>query len=169
MNILLVEPSYRSKFPPLGLMRLSTYHQGRGDRVRFVRGKDEWSRARRWDRVYVASLFTWELPRTAETVKYYERCVKDAKDIFVGGVGVTLLPKYIKERFACTVVEGPLDRPGKLAPGAPAIADFVPDYGLLKRVHYDYYPRDAYFVRVTKGCIRRCQFCAVPNSRNNSV
>jgi len=39
MNILLVEPDYRSKFPPLGLMRLSTYHRGRGDYVAFRRGE----------------------------------------------------------------------------------------------------------------------------------
>ncbi len=162
MKILLVEPAYRSKFPPLGLMRLSTYHRGLGDQVHFVRGKDKWSKVRRWDRVYVASLFTWELPRAAEAIEFYAPCVKDAKDVFVGGVGVTLLPSYIRGRVPCTVVEGPIDAPGKLGPGSPAIADNVPDYGLLKKVDYDYYPRDAYFVRITKGCIRTCQFCAVP-------
>ena len=162
MNILLVEPSYRSKFPPLGLMRLSTYHKSRADRVRFVRGKDEWSRVRRWDRIYVASLFTWELPRTVDTIQFYLHCVKDPKDIFVGGVGVTLLPAYVKQRVACTVIEGPLDIPGRLGLGTPALADLVPDYRLLGKVDYDYYPREAYFVRITKGCIRSCPFCAVP-------
>ena len=163
MNILLVEPDYRSKFPPLGLMRLSTYHRGRGDRVAFVRGKNEWSRVRQWDRIYVASLFTWELPRTADTIDYYLKSVKDPDRIFVGGVGVTLLPDYIRKRGSgCTIVEGPLDMPGSLGPGTPAIANFVPDYSILKRVDYEYYPRDAYFVRTTKGCIRTCSFCAVP-------
>jgi len=77
-------------------------------------------------------------------------------------VGVTLLPDYIRERSGCTVIEGPLDVSGRLGPGTPAIADLVPDYSLLKRVDYDYYPRDAFFVRITKGCIRSCKFCAVP-------
>lgn len=162
MNILLVEPSYRSKFPPLGLMQLSTYHRSRGDRVAFVRGQHEWAHARRWDRIYVASLFTWELPRTGDTVDFYLPCVKDPKDIFVGGVGVTLLPNYIRQRSACTVIEGPLDMPGRLGPNTPAIANLVPDYSLLNLVDYEYYPRDAYFVRITKGCIRTCKFCAVP-------
>ena len=162
MKILLVEPSYRSKFPPLGLMRLSTYHKSRGDRVRFVRGKDQWTRARHWDRIYVASLFTWELPRTADTIEFYLPCVKDPKNIFVGGVGVTLLPDYVKQRVTCTIIEGPLDTPGKLGPRTPAIANHVPDYQLLGKMDYDYYPRDAYFVRITKGCIRGCRFCAVP-------
>jgi hypothetical protein len=162
LRVALVEPNYRSKFPPLGLMRLSTYHKGRGDYVRFVRGKDEWTRARRWDRVYVSSLFTWELPRTAEAVAHYLPCVNDPAHVIVGGVGVTLLPSYIRERFGCTVLEGPLDKPDRLGPGTPAIADLVPDYSLLGRVDYDYYPHDAYFARITKGCIRSCQFCAVP-------
>jgi hypothetical protein len=162
MRILLVEPNYRSKFPPLGLMRLSTYHKSRGDRVAFVRGCNEETRARRWDRIYVSSLFTWELPRTADTIDFYLPCVKDPKDIFVGGVGVTLLPDYIRKRSACTVVEGSLDTPGRLGPGTPAIADLVPDYSIIEQVDWDYYPRDAYFVRITKGCIRTCTFCAVP-------
>jgi hypothetical protein len=162
MKVLLVEPSYRSKFPPLGLMRLSTFHRGRGDRVAFVRGQHEWARCRHWDRIYVSSLFTWELLRTADTIDFYLNSVKRTADIFVGGVGVTLLPEYIHQRSGCTIVEGPLDIPGRFGPGTPAIADLVPDYGLLKRVDYDYYPRDAFFVRLTKGCIRSCKFCAVP-------
>jgi hypothetical protein len=163
MNILLVEPDYRSKFPPLGLMRLSTYHRGRGDRVAFVRGENEWARLRQWDRIYVASLFTWELPRTCDTIDFYQESVKDPQDIFVGGVGVTLLPDYVRRRgSSCRVIEGPLDRPGRLGPGTPAIANLVPDYSILKRVDHEYYPRDAYFVRTTKGCIRACHFCAVP-------
>ncbi len=163
MNILLVEPDYRSKFPPLGLMRLSTYHRRRGDRVAFVRGENKWARARRWERIYVASLFTWELPRTADAIDFYRDSVKRAENIIVGGVAVTLLPSYIRQRGSgCTVIEGPLDRAGRLGPGAPAIANLVPDYSILERVDHEYYPRDAYFVRTTKGCIRTCQFCAVP-------
>lgn len=162
-RILLVEPAYRSKFPPLGLMRLSTYHHRRDDHVAFVRGETDWARARRWDRIYVASLFTWELPRTADTIDFYCASVRNPGDIFVGGTGVTLLPDYIRQRGSgCTIIEGPLDRSGRLGLGSPAIADLVPDYGLLRRVDHDYYPRDAFFVRITKGCIRSCSFCAVP-------
>ncbi|PWU08717.1 MAG: cobalamin-binding domain-containing protein [Verrucomicrobia bacterium] len=145
-------------------MRIATYHRKRGDYVAFVRGENEWARTRRWDRIYVSSLFTWELPRTADTVNCYNKSVSEAKDIFVGGVAVTLFPSYIKERCQCTVIEGPLDMPGRLGPGSPAIAKLVPDYSILGRVKrkHEYFPRNAYFVRITKGCIRTCSFCAVP-------
>lgn len=162
-NVLLVEPDYRSKFPPLGLMKLSTYHKGEGDRVTFVRGKDPDLRSVSWHRIYISSLFTWELPRTLDTIKYYRNAVANTKDIVVGGTGVTLLPRYIREQTNVTVVEGQLDRPNMLGMGSRAIAKLTPDYSIIDEIpNYEYYPADAYFTRITKGCIRSCKFCAVP-------
>jgi len=37
-NILLIEPNYRNKYPPIGLMKISTYHRMLGDRVKFFKG-----------------------------------------------------------------------------------------------------------------------------------
>ena len=105
-NILLVEPNYRSKFPPLGLMKIATYHKGIGDQVTFVRGIDQKLRNLNWHRIYVSSLFTWELPRTVKTVKYYASAVNALKDIYVGGIGATLLPDYVRQNVECTIVEG---------------------------------------------------------------
>lgn len=45
-NILLIEPAYRNKFPPLGLMKIATYHRQRGDRVVFAKGRDNFSAGR---------------------------------------------------------------------------------------------------------------------------
>ncbi len=161
-NVLLIEPNYRAKFPPLGLMRISTYHKGIGDTVTFARGKASKLREARWHRIYISSLFTYELPRTVETIKYYAQSVEKPNDIFVGGIGATLLPQYIKDRVTCQVIEGPLDRPNMLGPGTPAIATYVPDYDMIGSVEWEYKPEDSYFCRITKGCIRKCKFCAVP-------
>jgi len=161
-NILLVEPDYRSKFPPLGLLRLSTYHKSKGDCVTFARGKVPALRDALWHRVYVSSLFTWELKRTVETVQFYAHSVASPEDIFVGGIGATLRPDYIRQHVQCRIVEGQIDRPGILDHDAPAIADCIPDYSLLASTDRKYLPANAYFCRATVGCVRRCKFCAVP-------
>ncbi|MHC1783976.1 MAG: cobalamin-binding domain-containing protein [Anaerolineaceae bacterium] len=162
-NILLIEPSYRSKFPPLGLLRLSTYHKSINDSVTFARGKVIDLRQSDWHRIYISSLFTYELPRTIDTIKYYSKCVPDpATDIIVGGVGATLLPSYITDRVVCKVISGPLDQEGMVGKGSPRIDSFTPDYEILSSVNYEYLPKDAYFFRTTVGCIRNCGFCAVP-------
>ena len=37
-KILLLEPNYKNKYPPMGLMKLATYFRNRGDDVRFFKG-----------------------------------------------------------------------------------------------------------------------------------
>jgi hypothetical protein len=161
-NILLVEPDYRSKFPPLGLLRLSTYHKQNGDAVTFVRGNSEQFKKLNWHRIYVSTLFTWELPRTIKTIKYYQKSTSTPTNVFVGGIAATLMPDYIKSKTSATVIQGLIDSKGKIGPGTPAINDCIPDYGLLDTIDYPYKPEDAYFSRITKGCVRKCTFCAVP-------
>lgn len=37
-NILLIEPKYKNKYPPIGLMKIATYHRILGDSVEFFKG-----------------------------------------------------------------------------------------------------------------------------------
>jgi hypothetical protein len=37
-EILLIEPNYKNKYPPIGLMKIATYHRNLGDDVRFFKG-----------------------------------------------------------------------------------------------------------------------------------
>lgn len=37
-KVLLLEPKYKNKYPPMGLMKLATYYRDRGDDVRFFKG-----------------------------------------------------------------------------------------------------------------------------------
>ena len=37
-KILLIEPNYKNKYPPIGLMKISTYHKNKGDSVQFYKG-----------------------------------------------------------------------------------------------------------------------------------
>ena len=60
-NVLLIEPGYKNKYPPLGLMKIAAYHGpfGKRDNVVFVKWEgDPRIKERRWDRVYVTTLFS---------------------------------------------------------------------------------------------------------------
>jgi hypothetical protein len=161
-RILLVEPGYRNKYPPLGLMKISSYHKLKGDIVRFVKGCDRGARAEHWDRVYVSTLFTFHWKATIETIEYYQRAVASPSEIFVGGVMATLLEDEIRATTGVTVVPGLIDRPGILDKGDMCRVDLLtPDYRILEDVDYAYGLCDAYIAYATRGCPNRCKFCAV--------
>ena len=161
-SVLLVEPDYKNKFPPLGLMKLATYFREQGVLVEFVKGKSLTHRQRRWDAVFVTTLFTWEWKRTVETIRYYEKST-GSPTVYVGGIVATLMPDELRKEAGATVVTGLLDQQGKLGlPGDDRIDSMVPDYSILDDIEYKYPVEDAYFIHATRGCVNRCAFCAVP-------
>jgi len=162
MRVLLVEPDYRASYPPIGLLRIGSFHQQNGDSVTLSRGTDPKLRDSVWDRVYVSSLFTYELRRTVRTILYYQESVESARHLVVGGIAATLCPDFIKKRTKCKIVTGQLDRGNALGKGTPAISKIPPDYSLLDSIDFNYSLQDAFFCRATVGCIRQCKFCAVP-------
>jgi hypothetical protein len=163
--VLLVEPEYRSKYPPLGLMKISQYHRGKGDHVEFCRGMSAEHRDKaEWDRIYVSTLFTYDWSKTIKTVKYYRYSVKDprSENLIVGGVMATLMADDIRAAMDCKVVEGLLDEKGKLGYGDDDVIDsLLPDYSILDQVDYQYATANAYIGYMTRGCSRKCRFCAV--------
>jgi hypothetical protein len=181
-NILLIEPSYKNKYPPLGLMKIAQYHgpRGKGDNVRFIKGEDYSVLDRAWDRVYVTTLFSFEYKRISKAIDFALEVVNGSADrVFVGGIAASLMhgrflqePSWRGVRF----IRGLLDNSpaeslqlddfaGELysddRSGRP-IEDYVPDYGILSHVEYRYPVNDAYFTYASRGCIRKCSFCGVP-------
>src|SRR5579863_9648282 len=93
-KILLVEPGYRNKYPPLGLMKIAQYHGPRGkrDRVTFSKGVDAELNLQPWDRVYITTLFSFEYPRIAETIDFALEAVQgQSQRVFVGGIAASLM------------------------------------------------------------------------------
>ena len=181
-NILLIEPSYKNKYPPLGLMKLAQYHgpRGKADNVRFIKGEDRSVLATVWDRVYVTTLFSFEFSRIAQSIDFAIHAASGSTDrVFVGGIAVSLMherflaePRWAGVRF----IAGLLNKAPAISlqlddfseefyaddnPGIP-IEDLIPDYGILDQISYKYPVRDAYFTYATRGCVRNCSFCGVP-------
>lgn len=163
-NILLIEPDYKCKQPPLGLMKISFFHKNiMHDYVRFTKGRLPAALSgTKWDRVYVTSLFTFEWKATIEAIEYAKTLVDSIDQIVVGGIAATMLPDQIYEETGIRPVCGLLNEPGKLGlPGDECIDQLTPDYSMLDDVDYVYPFNDAYFLSATKGCGNKCGFCAV--------
>lgn len=163
-KILLIEPKYKNKYPPLGLMKIASFHKDvMHDYVRFTKGELPSTFANtKWDHVYVTTLFTFEWAATIEAIEYAKTLVDSIEKITVGGIAATLLPDQIYQETGIYPVCGLLNEPGKLGlPGDECIDQIVPDYSILDETNYRYPFRDAYFLSATKGCGNNCGFCAV--------
>lgn len=168
MKILLIEPDYKNKLPPLGLMKISSYHKQKGDYVFFYKGCNPVLKNFIWDRIYISSLFTFHWDKTVQTISYYYKSVRDPNNIFIGGVLATLMKVQLENLFKITVVEGLLNVPGKLRLlDDHTIDSLLPDYSIIDKrtnniLNYDYPINNCYIVYATRGCIRKCPFCVVP-------
>lgn len=161
-NILLVEPPYKTKYPPLGLMKIAAYHKRLTDRVVFVKGCIPEMRDESWDRVYVSSLFTYYWNQTVKAIEYYQKSVPRRSDVFVGGVLATLLHDDLVAATGATVISGLLDKPGVLDPDDKIKIDtLTPDYSILEEANFTYDLQNSYIWYATRGCPNGCEFCAV--------
>ena len=234
-KVLLLEPNYKNKYPPIGLMKLATYFRLCGDDVVFYKGdlkefviqqiteecieqltrvddtinwklradkigayiryrkkeylppigvddsefsmfiypwlehykkyyhSGEYKNFPKWDWVGVTTLFTFYWDVTIETIEFAKTMVKDIKNLMVGGVLATIQPKEIEEATGIKPHCGTLHTPYKdIDEDNPYIIDELPlDYSILDEIDYVYPDKGAYYSYATRGCIRRCSFCAV--------
>jgi len=184
-NILLIEPGYKNKYPPLGLMKLAAYHgpHGKRDRVKFIKGESDSTVIDiAWDRIYVTTLFSFEWKAIERSIDFaLEVAHRQANKVFVGGIAASLMhdaflaiPRWHGIRFVKGLLsEAPAmslqldDMSGELYSDdlySTPIEDLIPDYSILEQIRSQYvYPvNDAYFVYASRGCVRKCHFCGVP-------
>lgn len=161
-NILLVEPDYKNKFPPIGLMKIATYHRNKGDHVEFYKGKAPYIKISNIDRVYITTLFTFYYDISIDTIEHYLNYM-NKDDVFVGGIAATLLKNtFRKEVKINNLVEGQLNDSSLIGFSDNINIDNLPlDYDILDDVLYKYPAGDNFFIYTTRGCPRKCPFCAV--------
>ena len=148
MKILLVEPQkskkYHTSYPPLGLLKLSAYHKKKGDAVRFVQGFSDDNFIPHT--IYITSLFTYAFEPVHDVIRFYEQKFTNSR-IVVGGIYATLCPGHLIETFGnrIEIHQGLMEK----------LENILPDYSLIP--HWN-----ASILFSSRGCIRRCRFCSVP-------
>jgi hypothetical protein len=181
-SILLIEPGYKNKYPPLGLMKIAQYHGpfGKRDYVRFIKGEDQSVLNQAWDRIYITTLFSFEFGRISQTIQFAKDAAHGQTDkIFVGGIAASLMhERFVREEAwrGIRFIKGLLAEAPAISLhlddfseelysddrcGTP-IEDLPPDYSILEQIPYRYPVSDAYFGYASRGCIRKCSFCGVP-------
>lgn len=149
MNILLVEPDYYSRYPPLGLMKMASYHRSYGNSIEYVRGLSTNTTIPK--EIDITSLFTYAWKPVHNAIRFYHELFPNAK-IRVGGIYATLLPSNIKNEFPFVDVFSGLH---------PKAEDMFPSYDILDKVEkWKGWKKSILFT--TRGCIRKCPFCVVP-------
>lgn len=231
-RVLLIEPNYKNKYPPMGLMKIATYYRMKGDDVRFYKGdmklfavelicedliehleivypeflwkqyymalfnfikigrysfleeydvfssedilevvkeyrkkykNKEYFTNPRFDKVGITTLFTFYWDITIDTINFAKQLCKNPADVMVGGIMSSLLPNEIFEATGIRPFIGLLNQPGDIDPGDELIIDQLPlDYSILEEIDYVYPANNAYFAYMTRGCVNKCKFCAVP-------
>ncbi len=231
-KVLLIEPNYNNKYPPMGLMKLATYYRKAGDDVRFYKvdmkslavelicedlikhlsiilpnvfwknhyptlfqfiklGKyailendeifsneivldalkayrkkykdKEYFTNPKFDKVGITTLFTFYWDITIETINFAKQLCKNQEDVMVGGIMSSLLPNEVYEATGIHPFEGLLNTPGVIDKDNTDIIDELPlDYSILEEIDYVYPANNAYFAYMTRGCVNKCPFCAVP-------
>ncbi len=232
-NVLLIEPNYKNKYPPMGLMKLATYYRLHGDNVRFFKGdlmelaldlicedlikhleiihpvvfwkkyypqlkqflkhgnrslfeendsifvndtvidslneyrkrfkEQDYFTHPRFDKIGITTLFTFYWDITIETINFAKKMCKKIEDVMVGGIMASIIPDAVEEATGIKPYTGLLNKPGIIDKKDKTIIDELPlDYSILDEIDYTYPTNNAYFAYMTRGCINRCKFCAVP-------
>lgn len=233
-KILLLEPNFKNKYPPIGLMKIATYYRMLGDKVTFYKGelnsfivneitedaikkftqidnkvtwrhlyfeiqeyikkgnqevadkiilnslsdaklielslkyfrkfftKKDYFKNPRWDRVHVATLFTFYWKQTIETALFAKKVVKDQSQIYAGGVLASVVPVEFEKETGIKPTVGLLNIPGVYDDNDIIIDELPLDYSILEEIEYKYPESGSYYGYMTRGCVNRCPFCAVP-------
>ena len=123
MNVLLVEPNYYTRYPPLGLMKLASYHRSRANEVKLVKGINEDINFVP-DRIEMTSLFTYAWKPVHEAIEFYHKKFTDAK-IRIGGIYASLMSERIKSFYPYVNVHEGLHE---------ELDNYLPSYDILSDV-----------------------------------
>lgn len=175
-NILLTEADYKDKYPPLGLMKISTFHKLNGDNVEYSR-KFQKKNRNFYSKIYIATRFSFHWDKTRKLIKYYQKNFDT--EILIGGIHASINPDLYEKEFGIKPNIGSLKGDIGSILDKIKVDEFLslflnqivefgidvlpPDYLIFENqdLPFNLILKNNYLLRATKGCIRNCSFCDV--------
>ena len=150
-SVLLIEPNYKRKYPPLGLMKISSYFKQQGKKVEFSRQAVNTD----CDLLCVTTLFTYDYEIICNTLQQLSFWNPN-KLIIIGGVAASVNPNkftgIISNSVVFTGYSNILDQ---------CKIDYNTNFDVDEQWnHYSY-------LFTTRGCPNSCAYCFVPKIEKN--
>ncbi len=146
-EFLLVEPVAKTQYPPLGLLKISSWLKDtvKGCKVFSQVGKGIPKGLVYPNVIYITSLFTWDHKHLVNCIDFYRNQYPNS-DITLGGIGISLVDDQSLYTRNVTINKGLfLDA-----------EYYSPDYSLTFQRKID-----SSISFTTRGCNRGCSFCSV--------
>ena len=138
-NVLLVEPPYPRKYPPLGLAKIKTYLEKRNTKTMYSRNIIPFE----FDLICVTSLFTYYSQDVFNVLKNRGLFNNDTP-ILVGGVFASLMPEQFEDKKNVFVFKG----------YSKTLDKCIPHINLMNTVEK---PWDTFsYVFTSRGCPNKC-------------
>ncbi|MBQ3834084.1 MAG: hypothetical protein II816_01000, partial [Elusimicrobia bacterium] len=84
------------------------------------------------------------------------------KDVHAGGVLASVVSKEFEKATGVVPDVGLLNRPGIYDDNDYIIDELPLDYSILEEIDYKYPESGSYYGYMSRGCVNKCKFCAVP-------
>jgi len=151
MNYLILEPKVKAIAPNIALMKWCRWCEQNGHKYQYVRGKVEPKITP--DAILMSCIFSYNSKVYEKTIDFYLKKFPKAK-ITVGGAFPSLNSKWFEKwNSAVTVHKGLCHE----------IENLAPKYDVdIQSEDDNPYPRDKIVLYSSRGCSKKCSFCAVP-------
>jgi len=143
-KVLLVEPPYIKKYPPLGLAKIKSYLVQRGVEVHF----SDHILPEKYDLICITTLFTYYSRQVFDVIRN-RGFFNPTTPIIVGGIFASIMPEVFKQKHTFVFVGY-----------SKKLELMMPDKSIMNGALDDFWNSFSY-IFTSRGCPNKCPYCVV--------
>jgi len=143
-KILLIEPNYRKKYPPLGLAKIKTYLKEKDKKVKFA----QTILPEQYDLICITTLFTYYSQSVLDVVKH-KGFFNENTPILLGGILASMMPEVFDDQKNTFVFRGYSKELDQHFPDKTIMNDIEDPWNTFS------------YIFTSRGCPNKCAYCTV--------